>query len=316
MRKIPKQYLGALTTSRRDLLHPQNLCVADLILNTTLDRYEYWDGTQWSPLCAGGGVGDFVEYTMDMTYPTGKTGNTFLHLPEGFFYPAGFGLIDQVFTNGVEGTKDVDWEECPWPIPAAPSPWKAVADHFNFVNVRARIAWGIRLLTTVTDVDDTYRMVWRVRVIPYAPSVRPIAVDINGDEAWDGTKYHDSHNPPAPRGDRPKTNALAVDGRSDYSWLLWRKPRRSNVFGLYERGSEVKTKHHQGRGFRPYRLFANSEYFMPETQPVSHYEKKGRFGYKASYYDIINGAIGIVSAETARRVGRRNIDVNETYLID
>ena len=320
MRKLPKQYLGAFTTAQRNGITSPNLHVADLILNTTLEQYEYWNGSAWVPI--GGFVGGFLEYTMDMSYGTNKTGVTFLHLPEGFFYPIGFNLIDRLYINGVEVRKGVDWEECPWPIPGAPSPWKNVADNFNFVNERARIAWGVRLLHGAVNEDDDYRMVWRVRVVPYAPSMRPIAVTAGGEELWDGTKYHDSHNPPPPIGNRKKTTAIAVDGRSDYQWLLWRKPRRCSVFGLYEKvAGSGKPKHHQGRGFRPYRLFENGKYFMPETQPISNYEWKGRFGYKVSYYDTINGAIGILSAETARRVGKGQVpggrpEEPNTYLID
>lgn len=319
-RKLPKQYLGAFTTVQRDALPSAVLKQADLILNSTLQQYEYWDGTKWVPIGCGF-VGGFLEYTMDVSYGTNKTGPTFMHLPEGFHYPAGFNLIDKFYTNGVEAIKGVDWEECPWPIPVS-GPWRNMANNFNFVNERARISWGIRLLHGAVNDDDDFRMVWRVRVVPYAPSIRPIAVNGGGQELWNGSKYHDSHSPHNPLGTRPKTNALAIDGRNDFSWLLWRKPRRCNVFGVYEKSPGTgKVKHHMGRGYRPYRIFAPGEYYMPETQPIANYEWKGRFGYKVSYYDTTNGAIGILSAETARRVGTGQTgggapDPRISYLID
>lgn len=269
--------------------------------------------------CNGGGGEEFVgyiEYTMDLTYTTGKTGLDFLHLPEGHFYPIGYGLIDALYSNGVLTRKGIDWEEAPWPIPGS-GPWANVSSQFNFVNSRARIAWGIRLLRGwMTNEDDEYRLVWRERVVPYAPNVRPIFVTPQNNEAWDGTKYHDSHNPPPPIGDRMKVNAIAIDGRSDYSVLIWRKPRTETPFGYYAKPSN-QSKHHQGRGFRPYLLIGSGQYFMPETHPLSHFDnERSRKGYKVSYFDTVHGAIGIHSAETIWRVGRSQVDNSRyTYLI-
>ena len=270
--------------------------------------------------CNNGGGGEpvgYIEYPIDITYGTNKTGVDFLHLPEGHFYPIGYGLIDALYVNGVLTIKGTDWQEAPWPIPGS-GPWKAVSSAFNFVNKRARIAWGIRLLHGFqTNEDDDYRLVWRERVIPYSPHVRPIFVNAQNGEAWNGTKYHDSHNPPAPIGDRPKVNAVAIDGRSDYDVLIWRKPRTETPFGYYLKPSGPLQKHHQGRGFRPYLLIGSGQYFMPETHPLSHFDNlRSRKGYKVSYFDTKNGAIGIMSAETIWRVGRHNVENGRyTYLI-
>jgi hypothetical protein len=57
MRKLIKQWLGAMTTIQRNLIPQTALSSGDQIWNLTTTGVEVWDGTAWIPVGGGGGGG-------------------------------------------------------------------------------------------------------------------------------------------------------------------------------------------------------------------------------------------------------------------